>query len=81
MTTTVKLPFELETALRQRCAEEGRSLSEVMRDALTAYLAKEPVKTSAWSLGQHLFGQHTGPADLAHNRKAALADIWSDKRA
>ena len=36
MTTTVKLPADLELSLRQRCAAEGRSLSEVMRDALVA---------------------------------------------
>ena len=42
MTITVKLPSELEQSLRQQCAAEGRSLSEVLRDALTAYLAATP---------------------------------------
>ena len=50
MTTTVKLPPELEQSLRQRCAAEGRSISDVMRDALLAYLASAPTGTaSAWS--------------------------------
>ena len=31
MTITVKLPSELEQALRQQCAAEGRSLSEIGR--------------------------------------------------
>lgn len=80
MTTTVKLTFDLENALRQRCAKEGRSLSEVMRDALTAYLAREPEPQSAWRLGQNKFGLYQGPVDLAQNRKAELADIWDNKR-
>ncbi len=80
MTTTVKLTLDLENALRQRCTKEGRSLSEVMRDALTAYLAKEPEAISAWRLGKDRFGLYQGPADLAQNRKAELADAWGSKR-
>ena len=80
MTTTVKLTLDLENALRQRCAKEGRSLSEVMRDALTAYLAKEPETVSAWKLGMQHFGRYQGPVDLAQNRKAELADAWGTKR-
>jgi len=79
MTTTVKLTFELENALRQRCAKEGRSLSEVMRDALTAYLAREPEAQSPWHLGKDTFGRYQGPIDLAQNRKAELADVWVNK--
>jgi Arc/MetJ-type ribon-helix-helix transcriptional regulator len=81
MTTTVKLPDPLEKSLRQRCAQEGRSISEVMRDALTAYLAQPPVTGSAWALGQGIFGRYSGPEDLAENRKSQLADAWSDKHA
>lgn len=39
MTLTVKLPPDLKQALRQQSAAEGRSLSELLRDALTARLA------------------------------------------
>ncbi len=82
MTITVKLPSELEQALRQQCAAEGRSLSEVLRDALTAYLADAPAApASAWSLGVDLFGRHAGPADLAAQRRAHLADAWAQKHA
>ena len=82
MTITVKLPSELEQALRRQCAAEGRSLSEVLRDALTAYLADAPAApASAWSLGADLFGRHAGPADLAAQRRAHLADAWAQKHA
>ena len=82
MTTTVKLPPELEQSLRQRCAADGRSISDVMRDALLAYLASAPAGTaSAWSLGADLFGRHAGPADLATARRQHLGDAWGDKHA
>jgi len=81
MTTTVKLPDPLEKSLRQRCAQEGRSISEVMRDALTAYLAQPPVSASAWELGEGLFGRYSGPEDLAETRKNQLAEVWADKQA
>ena len=81
MTTTVKLPEHLEKSLRQRCAQEGRSISEVMRDALTAYLAQAPVTASAWALGEGVFGRHAGPLDLAENRKSELVDAWGTKAA
>lgn len=80
MTTTVKLPDKLENALRQRCALEGRSLSEVMRDALTAYLAQAPITPSAWALGEAVFGRFAGPADLAEKRKTEWADVLQDKQ-
>jgi hypothetical protein len=51
-----------------------------MRDALTAYLAKEPETISAWQLGKNRFGLYQGPVDLAQNRKAELADAWGSKR-
>ena len=80
MTTTVKLPDLLEKSLRQRCAQEGRSISEVMRDALTAYLAQPAVTASAFALGEGVFGRFSGPMDLAQNRKSQLLDVWEDKQ-
>lgn len=82
MTTTVKLPPSLEQSLRRQCAAEGRSISELMRDALTAYLARVPqAPPSAWSLGADLFGRHGGPADLATARRQHLGDAWEQKHA
>jgi Arc/MetJ-type ribon-helix-helix transcriptional regulator len=83
MTTTVKLPTTLEDSLRERCASEGRSISEVMRDALMMYLAK-PHKgaASAFALGEDLFGRSysegLGITNLASNRKAQAAQVWDE---
>lgn len=81
MTTTVKLPDSLEAALRQRCLHEGRSISEIMRDALSAYLAREFEMDSAWALGREVFGRHAGAANLAADRKQALAEVWDARQA
>jgi plasmid stability protein len=81
MTTTVKLPDTLEKSLRQRCAQEGRSISEVMRDALTAYLSQPAVTGSAFALGEGVFGRFSGPVDLAQSRKSHLVDVWEDQQA
>ena len=82
MTMTVKLPIGLEDSLRQASAALGRPASELIRDALQAYLADaiEP-DASANELGKDLFGAHAGPADLASRRKATAAQVWADKHA
>jgi hypothetical protein len=81
MTITAQLPSQLEHSLRQRCAQEGRNISEIVCDALTTYLAQAPSSASAWSLGEVLFGRYSGPEGLAENRKAELEGIWADKQA
>ncbi len=83
MTTTVKLPDSLEGSLRERCALEERSISEVMRDALMMYLATAPKGVaSAYELGQGLFGRKysdgLGRQDLATNRKAYAGTVWDE---
>ena len=82
MTMTVKLPAPMEHGLRQRSAALGRPASELIREALQAYLANtvDP-EASAYGLGKDLFGVHLGPADLASQRKQAAADLWAEKHA
>jgi plasmid stability protein len=82
MTTTVKLPDPLEHSLRERCALEARSISEVMRDALVMYLASAPKGVpSAHALGMDLFGRDYGGGvwpDLAGSRKRHAAAVWGE---
>lgn len=81
MTVTVKLDPGMESRLRLRASTTRRSTSEVIRTALLAYLdapeASPPV--SAFALGADLFGRHAGPANLAEDRKAAVADAWGQR--
>jgi hypothetical protein len=72
----------MEQRLRQQSTALGRPASELIREALIAYLdqsATEP--PSAYALGSDLFGRFSGPADLAVGRKSALADAWGRKQA
>lgn len=81
MTVTVKLDALLEEQLRQRAAASGATTSDVIRQALLAYL-NAPIGTgtpSAYALGANLFGRHRGAPELASQRKKLLADAWADK--
>ncbi len=81
MTMTVKLAPSLEQTLRQRSAALGRPASELIREALQAYLDTAPmVRPSAYALGEDLFGKHRGAVDLARTRKEALAELVADKQ-
>lgn len=83
MTVTVKLDLSLEERLRQRAASTGRSTSDVIRAALVAYLdqPERAAPSSAFALGADLFGRHSGPSDLARQRKRVVADIWAERHA
>lgn len=82
MTMTVKLDPALEASLRQRSAALGRPASELIREALQAWLDNTPdTLPSAAALGSDLFGRYSGPADLASARKQLLADAWAAKHA
>ena len=81
MTMTVKLDAPLERSLRQRSAQNGRSASVLMREALRAYLAQtEPPARSAFALGEDLFGRYSAAKTLASQRKSELAKVWDEKR-
>ena len=80
MTMTVKLDPVLEQRLRLQSAALGRPASELIREALVAYLDRNPAPLpSAFALGSDLFGRFSGPADLAARRKSALAEDWGRK--
>ena len=81
MTLTVKLDAAMEQALRQRSAALGRSVSDVVRDALRSYLdTPDHPASSPYALGHDLFGRHRGPADLAEHRKDEVAALWAGKQ-
>ena len=81
MTMSFKIDPALEQRLRQRSAALGRPASEIIREALDAWLADTPdVAPSAHALGADLFGRHRGPADLATRRKAQVAEVWAVKQ-
>ena len=82
MTMTVKLDPVLEQRLRLHSAALGRPASEILREALQAWLDRAPAAApSAHVLGQDLFGRHRGAPELATQRKQAAAEVWGAKHA
>lgn len=79
MTMSFKLDAALEQRLRQRSLALGRPASEIIREALQAWLSAAPEAVpSAYLLGSDLFGRHAGPADLATNRRRQSGDVWAE---
>ena len=79
---TIELPTALEQSLRHRSAALGRPASELIGEALQAYLSKVPPQPlSDYALGEDLFGAHRGLADLSSRRKEVAADVWNEKQA
>jgi hypothetical protein len=81
MTVTVKLDAPLEERLRQRAAASGATTSDVIRQALLAFLDAPDgaAIASPLALGADLFGRHRGAPDLAAHRKSAAAELWAAK--
>lgn len=77
MTLTIKLDPDLEKALGARSAALKQPKSVLVRDALRAYLNQS---ASPFELGRDLFARHSGPTDLAANRKSHLAAVLGEKR-
>jgi predicted transcriptional regulator len=67
-TLSLKLPDELDARISAIARRRQSNKSEVVRDALNAYIAKEtmPQQGSALDLAGDLVGSLAGPDDLSH---------------
>ena len=68
---SLKLPDDLAEALAARAQSRGATKSEILREALVDFLAKEPErdKGSFLDLAGDLVGRLEGPGDLSYNKK------------
>jgi len=66
---TLKIPAHLAAELEAFTRSRGASKSAVVREAITEYLAREPVSSrgSCLDLARDLVGIVEGPRDLATN--------------
>ena len=75
MTITIRLDPELQKELDRAAELDGVSRSELVRECLQDYIARRKQRTTAWGLGNEVFGQYaSGRSDLAANRKAILEE-------
>ncbi len=70
-TLSLKLPDELDVRVGAVAKQRGSSKSEVVRNALEAYLAGEAptFSGSALDLAGNLVGALEGPVDLSYHQK------------
>lgn len=70
-TLTLKLPETLDTRLNTYARKKGLRKSEIVRLALTEYIAREDagISGSFCDLSQDIVGSIEGPADLSSNKK------------
>lgn len=71
-TLTVKIPERLERELSAATKRRGRSKSELVREALSAFLAQQETRAggiSALDLAGDLVGCISGPKDLSTHLK------------
>lgn len=79
MKLSVELEPELERALARCSAADGMPKSVIVKRALSAYLAREPV--SAYEAGKDLFGRYgSGEGDLSGSRRERFEELMSAKR-
>jgi plasmid stability protein len=67
MTITIRTDDTLRTALERRAAAEGKTLSVLAREILSAALAERPLKTRAGGLKGRLGLRRTAPAPWREN--------------
>ena len=70
-TLSLKLPDDLARTLEDRARSKGTTKSEILREALTGYLAQTPPPGKGSFLAQagDLVGCLAGPGDLSYNKE------------
>lgn len=70
---TVRLGEDLEQELSRVATEEGRTKTEIIREALRSYLTTIRERQTPYELGQDLFGAgSSGRSDLSRTYKRRL---------
>lgn len=76
----VRLSLTIEKALNDYCQRVGRPKSQVVKEALAIYLAKEKNTITPYEAGKGLFGQEgSGIEDKSTTFKERLKQTLSEK--
>lgn len=79
---SVRLHKELEHKLKQRAEEQERSESDIIRDALVAYLATPDTEHTSYKRGKKYFGNvGSGNATNSETYKQQLKEKLREKTA
>lgn len=75
MTISLRLEATLDTALRQRLAQDEISLSDFIRQAIREKIERDQQSTDPYGLGRPLFGRYaSGEADRSQRRKQIIRE-------
>ena len=79
--TTVRLPAEYEQQLNALSAQQNKSKSELIKEALDMFFHKEKTEKSSYELGEHYFGRYgSGDGSLSVTYKQKLKEKYNAKR-
>lgn len=79
---TVRLPEELEREVKRLAEEENRPKSQIVKEALQAYVAAQRERQSSYEYGKDLFGiAASGREDLSADYKRKLKGKLGAKHA
>lgn len=78
---SIRLPYELEQELATIAKLEKSTKTKIVKEAIVSFLdnLKQKRETSAYTLGEDLFGVYEGDEDLSKNYKEKLFGILSEK--
>jgi hypothetical protein len=75
MTICVRLDDQTARALAEAAAARGQTKSELIRQCVAEFLARQTPQPRAWTLGQDLFGKvGSGRSDRSACRKALVRE-------
>jgi hypothetical protein len=79
---TVRLSDSEEKSLANYCQKEGLAKSQVVKDALVAYISRGQSNISPYQAGEDLFGQvESGATDKSTTYKKQLKNLLNEKHA
>ncbi len=78
---SVRLPEEVDKKLETLANQKNVSRSDIIKEALVEYMAKEEKYNQPYKLGSQYFGKHgSGEKDRSVTYKARIKDKIRDKR-
>jgi hypothetical protein len=73
--TTVRLPTDLNERLDAYSSAWNTTKSDVVKEALSMYFAKEEAEKDSWEVGESYFGKYgSGDGDLSVTYKKRLKE-------
>lgn len=78
---SIRLSNDMEKRIKELAEKNKVNKSDIVKEALQDYLAKEESKESPYKLGEDLFGQYSsGDGSLSENYRLTVKEKIREKR-